>query len=183
MTLCNPFLHIKQALLFELNLSWVKTTKARKCSGKKSTGKTPDSCSLLYLLWNMRAAISSPSFPSGKTILFFWIYLRYTSYMTELHEYPRLPSLKGVFGGIFSLLSCWNALEGSKCLMPWIVYSCSCRSLFVCFSFARSARSFEMSWRKQYSEVRLKKEGKMPLYIVYPTPTDALAVLETDDLL
>lgn len=33
-------------------------------------------------------------------------------------EYLSLPSLKGVFGGTFSLLSFWKALEGSKRLIP-----------------------------------------------------------------
>lgn len=66
---------------------------------------------------------------------------------TWLHEYLSLPSLKGVFGGTFSLLSCWKALEGSKRLMPWIVHSCCWRFLLVCFSLASNARSFETSWK------------------------------------
>lgn len=57
----------------------------------------------------------------------------------------NLPSFKGVFGGIFSLLSCWKALEGSKHLMPCTAHSCSWRCLLVCFSLVSNDRSFETS--------------------------------------
>lgn len=110
--------------------------------GWKVPWKRPIDGSLQHLLGNKRHH-SPPSDGADYARLSYllWLSLRGTKATSISH----LPSFNGVFGGIFSLLSCWKALEGSKCLMPCTAHSCSWSRLLVCFSLASNARSFETS--------------------------------------
>lgn len=128
-------------------LTWHSTyscqvVRIRLESSVQTTLGVPHWCSLQLLLywWNKRCH-SPPPDAADYARLSGLLWLR----ATKVTSISNLPSFKGVFGGIFSLLSCWKALEGSKRLMPCTAHSCSWRLLLVCFSLASNARSFETS--------------------------------------
>lgn len=113
---------------------------------------------LRHLLWNKRCHSPPPDTADYARLSYLlWLSLR----GTKATSVSNLPSFRGVFGGIFSLLSCWKALEGSKRLMPCTAHSCSWRCLLVCFSLASNARSFETSWRRQYWKLDEEQEKRL----------------------